>query len=81
MATYLVCEGNLNPAYTEIGHAVPGVFVCDTGWKSSQSVDFQDLVALLQFDPEICAYITGMFVIFLIMGHAAGHVARQLSRH
>jgi hypothetical protein len=71
MATYLVCDGVIDTT----------LFTCSTGWATTQSVDFRDLVALLQFDPEICAYITGICVVFFIMGHAAGHVARQLNRH
>jgi hypothetical protein len=71
MATYLVCDGVIDTTS----------LTCSSGWNTTQSVDFQDLVALLQFDPEICAYITGICVIFFIMGHSAGHVARQLSRH
>lgn len=71
MATYLVCEGVIDTA----------LLTCSTGWTTAQSVDFGDLVSLLEFDPQICAYITGICVVFFIMGHAAGHVARQLSRH
>jgi hypothetical protein len=71
MSTYLACDGYIDTT----------MLTCSTGWYTAQPVDFHDLVALLQFDPEICAYITGCATLFFIVGHASGHVARQLSRH
>lgn len=70
MTTYLVCDGVIDTT----------ALTCSTGWSTTQSVDFQDLVALLQFDPETFALIFGTYLVFFIMGHGAGHVARLLSR-
>lgn len=71
MSQYLVCDGQIDL----------NTLTCSTGWQVAQSVDFSDLVGLLQFDSEICAYIIGVCVLFFIIGHAAGHVARILSRY
>ncbi|WP_331346819.1 hypothetical protein [Cellvibrio sp. UBA7661] len=70
MSQYLVCEGSVDLS----------TLTCSTGWQVAQAVDFSDLVSLLEFDPEICAYIIGVCVLFFIIGHAAGHVARILMR-
>lgn len=71
MATYLVCESPIDTAELH----------CPTGWVVAQHYDFQDLVALLQFDPEIFALIFGISIVLFITGHGAGHVARLLNRH
>lgn len=70
MANYLVCEGVIDTA----------ALTCSTGWQTSQAVDFQGLVDLLSFDPEICALLIGICVLFFVIGHSAGHVARNLGR-
>ena len=70
MSNYLVCDGSINLVD----------LTCSTGWYTSQTVDFQDLVALLQFDPEIFGLIFGISILFFVMGHGAGHVARLLAR-
>lgn len=70
MTTYLVCDGEIDAS----------LLTCSTGWYTSQSADFQGLISLLEFDPEICAMLIGICVLFFIIGHSAGHVARNLNR-
>ena len=70
MSTYLVCDGVIDTA----------ALTCSTGWYTTQSVDFQDLVALLQFDPEIFSVLFGTCVLTFVVGHYAGQVARNLAR-
>jgi hypothetical protein len=81
MANIIVCEGNLFEA-SSAGRPVPNVLACDTGWivKSEPATDFQGLIDLLSFDPEMCALLIGICVLFFIIGHSAGHVARNLGR-
>lgn len=81
MGNILVCEGNLVQAVSS-GHDVPNVLACDSGWiiKPEPLTDFQGLVELLSFDPETCALLIGICVLFFIIGHSAGHVARNLGR-
>lgn len=71
MANYLVCDGLIDPA----------ALTCSTGWQTSQAVDFQDLVALLQFDPQVFGIIFGACVVTFLVGHYAGVVTRNLSRN
>ena len=82
MGNIIVCEGNLIPA-TASGREINNVLACDSGWviKPEPLTDFQDLVALLSFDPEIFAWIFGISVLLFITGLGAGHVARILNRH
>lgn len=70
MATYLVCESPIDTVQLH----------CPTGWVVAQHYDFQDLVGLLQFDPETFALIFGINVLLFITGHGIGHVARTLTR-
>lgn len=71
MATYLVCETAIDTVELH----------CPTGWVVAQHYDFQDLVGLLQFDPETFGLIFGICILLFITGLGAGHVARILNRH
>ncbi len=71
MASYLICETTIDTVELH----------CPTGWVVAQHHDFQDLVALLTFDPETFALIFGINVLLFITGLGAGHVARILNRH
>jgi hypothetical protein len=81
MGSIIVCSGNLVPA-VQGRDTIDNVLACDSGWiiKPEPATDFQGLVDLLQFDPEICALLIGTCVLFFIIGHAVGHVARTLGR-
>lgn len=70
MAAYLACDGVIDTT----------TLTCSTGWYAAQPVDFHDLVALLQFDPEIFSLLFGTCVLTFVIGHYAGVVARNLSR-
>jgi len=70
MANYLICHDPIDPVSLH----------CPSGWVVTDHYDFQSLVALLQFDPEICAYLIGTCVLFFVIGHAAGKTARIMSR-
>jgi len=81
MGSIIVCDGALVPAKAGPS-SVNNVLACESGWiiKPEPATDFQGLVDLLQFDPEICALLIGTCVLFFIVGHAVGHVARTLGR-
>ncbi len=81
MANFIVCDGNLVAAKAGPS-AIPNVLACDTGWviKPEPVTDFQDLVRLLQFDPEICAWIIGISLVFFVTGYGAGMMLRTLNR-
>jgi len=70
MANYLICDGVIDPAQ----------FTCSTGWVVAPVADISGLIDLLSFDPEICGLLIGICVLFFIIGHSAGHVARNLGR-
>lgn len=93
MGNYIVCDGEIifppNVAGPgSAGYLVDGITtyppmpVCKTGWliKPEPATDFQGLIDLLQFDPETCGLLIGICVLFFVIGHAAGHVARNLGR-
>jgi hypothetical protein len=56
--------------------------VCLTGWeiKPEPSTDFQGLIDLLTFNPEICAQLIGVCLVIFIIGYSGGKVSRILSR-
>jgi hypothetical protein len=78
MKNVLVCEGAMVEA-TYNGTPL-GVFTCSTGWTAQPATDFQGLVDLLTFDPEICAQLIGGCAVLFVFGYSAGFVARMLTR-
>jgi hypothetical protein len=76
---YLACDGIFQPAVFN-GKVIAGVFTCSTGWKSQPSMDFQDLITLLSFSPEICAKLVGGCAVLFVLGYSSGFVARMLTR-
>lgn len=55
---------------------------CPTGWVISEvnPFDFAQLIELLTFDSATFGTLFGTCVVLFIMGHSAGHVARNLGR-
>jgi hypothetical protein len=82
MGNILVCNGNLVPALSGGRASVPEVLSCDIPWvvKPEPSTDFQGLIDLLSFSPEMCASLIGCCLVIFIIGYSGGKVARILSR-
>lgn len=70
MATFLICDGAIDSVN----------LTCSTGWVVAPVMDISGLIELLTFDPAICALLIGICVLFFVIGHSAGHVARNLGR-
>lgn len=58
--------------YKQNGVQDPMIFIKPT--------DFQALVDLLQFSPEICASLIGACLVIFIIGFSTGKVSRIISR-
>jgi hypothetical protein len=82
MANIIVCNGNIVPATFSGRVGVPEVLTCDIPWtvKPEPSTDFQGLIDLLSFNPEICASLIGACIVIFIIGYSGGKVSRILSR-
>jgi hypothetical protein len=77
MGTVAVCDGTITVAG---GPSAP--FVCSGSWtfKPEPLTDFQGLIDLLSFNPEICASLIGACIVIFIIGYSGGKVSRILSR-
>lgn len=75
MANFLTCEGLIT-------QSVEGFPDCSTGWiiKPEPVANFQSLIDLLTFSPEICAQLVGGCAVLFVMGYSFGFVARMLTR-
>lgn len=82
MGNIIVCEGNLKPAKMAGDLIDNYVLSCDSPWvvKPEPATDFQGLIDLLSFDPEICASLIGTCLVIFIIGYSSGKVTRILSR-
>lgn len=61
---------------------VSGVLSCSEPWAFSPAPpsDLTDFIGLFTFDLGLFSELTGICVLFFIIGHCAGHVARNLNR-
>lgn len=82
MGNIIVCDGNLVIAKVGLNPVLPNVLGCDIPWtiKPEPSTDFQGLIDLLTFKPEICASLIGACLVIFIIGYSGAKVARILSR-
>ncbi|UTF61282.1 hypothetical protein [Gilvimarinus sp. DA14] len=55
---------------------------CPGGWQiiETDPTTIAELVGLLQFDLGTFSSLLGTCIVLFIMGHSAGHVARNLNR-
>jgi hypothetical protein len=79
MNQVIECAGNLTQAKAGPTN-VPGVLSCDTGWLIKPATDFQGLIDLLSFKPEICGQIIGVCLVIFVIGYSSAKVVRILTR-
>ncbi|BFM20054.1 hypothetical protein R50076_11030 [Gilvimarinus japonicus] len=76
----VVCPST--PAVLVDGNGVLVETTCEQGWLviETDPTTITELVGLLQFDLGTFSSLLGTCIVLFIMGHSAGHVARNLNR-
>lgn len=59
-----------------------GVLSCSEPWVFAPAPpsDLSDFIGLFTFDVGLFGELTGICVLLFVLGHSAGHVARNLGR-